>query len=394
MTNLLSRLDSFNKLNRQNILRNINVDTKNVDTEINTILVQNSVQMIMKAIENNNKYIVPQVKNIPNSQMLLKNIFISDIAIFTMYLTQLAYKIDMELPFDPTPTGFKNFSDFLLKFLPPGSVIIKPLVYNCLDIISNINTWGGFILEFNQVTFIVLRGTSHPCEVYEDGKFYLTTPDWLKSVKVHSGFNNMYSTDQLKNGIRSIREQIWSYLNLKNTSIKLFLCGHSLGGAVLTLLLADISSIMPNLRSITNAYFVGTPYVGNINFVNSILKVNTNKNYTGVFSIINTKDVVPTKSAFYYERVPFQLFCFTNPNLSILESHSIDKYRIEVEKPEISKIFNNNALKGLASCGPLNCDNQGTKDIKKDSSKKKNIILIIAIIAILILIIISYLYLF
>ena len=67
MTNLLSRLDSFNKLNRQNILRNINVDTKNVDTEIkNTILVQNSVQMIMKAIENNNQYIVPTVKNIPN----------------------------------------------------------------------------------------------------------------------------------------------------------------------------------------------------------------------------------------------------------------------------------------------------------------------------------------
>ena len=273
MTNLLSRLDSFNKLNRQNILRNINVNTKNVDTEIkNTILVQNSVQMIAKAIENNNQFIVQPVKNIPNSQMLLKNIFMSDIAIFTMYLTQLAYKIDIELPFDPTPTGFKKFSDFLLKFLPSGSVIIKPLVYNCLDIISKINTWGGFILEFNDATFIVLRGTSYPCEVYEDGKFYLTTPDWLKSVKVHSGFNNMYSTDPLKNGIRSIREQIWSYLNLKKTSIKkLFLCGHSLGGAVLTLLLADISSIMPNLRSITNAYFVGTPYVGNIDFVNSIL---------------------------------------------------------------------------------------------------------------------------
>lgn len=180
----------------------------------------------------------------------------------------------------------------------------------------------------------------------------------------------------------------------KKTSIKkLFLCGHSLGSAVLTLLLSDISSIMPNLRSITNAYFVGTPYVGNIDFVNSILKVNTNKNYTGVFSIINTKDLVPTKASYYYERVPFQLFCFTNPNLGVLESHSIDKYRIEVEKPEISKIFNNNALKGLASCGPLNCYNKGPKDIKKDSSKK-NIILIIAIIAILILIIISYLYLF
>jgi hypothetical protein len=388
MTNLISRLESFNKLNQQNALRALDTES-----DIKNVLIQNSVQMISKAIENNNQYIFPMVKVVPTSQNLLNNIFTSDIALFTMYLSQLSYKIDIEVPFDSTPTGFKKVSDFLLRFLPPGSVVVKPLVYNCLNIISKTNTWGGFILEFNGATFIILRGTSYPCEVYEDEKFYLTTPDWLKTVKVHSGFNNMYSTDPLKDKIRSLRNQIWSYLNLKGTSIKkLFLCGHSLGGGILTLLLAELSFVMPNLRIITNAYLVGTPYVGNINFVNTIMKVNTNKNYTGIFSIINTRDLVPTKSVFYYERVPFQLFCFTNRALTIIESHSLDKYRIEVEKPEISKIFNDNALKRLASCGPLSCDDTGSKNIEDEKTKSKNKNMLILIITILIIIFIIFLY--
>jgi len=399
MTNLENRLNSFKEFSRQNALRKINTP---IDIKKN-ILTQDSIEMLSNAIKNNNEYIVPMVKVIPTNQNLLNNIFTSDVCLFNAYLIQLAYKIDMEVDFDPTPVGFKTVSDFLLKFLPKGSKVVKPLAYNCNNVFSRTNSWGGFICEFNGASFIALRGTSYNCEIYEDAKILLTTPYWLKTAKVHSGFDNIYSIEP-KDGssIKSLRTQIWDYLASANIK-KLFITGHSLGGGISYLLAADITNTLPRLRKLTNFYIIAGPYSGNKSFVDIIMSVNKNKDKNiGIFNMINTKDLVPTIGAIYYDRVPSQFFCFTDPSLSIIGSHRIDNYIMLIGKPENIKIFNDKALKGLSSCGPINCDSKVPTNIKtiKDLEEtpgstlipKNYIIIGIVILIVILIILFSYIY--
>jgi len=389
----------------KNKLQNIN---NNDDTNItrNFVLIQSSIDIIENAIANNGIKIVNPPDNMDLNTMPLKDKdFNSDIAIFCTYLVQLAYKIDVEIPCDTSSVGIKNVSDTLLKCLPPGSKIVKILVYNCMSwLFGGENTWGGFIFEYNDISFISLRGTIYPCEWYVDTKVILTSPKWLPSIKVHTGFNDLYSYGPLKNNIPDLREQILDYLRTAKFS-KLFVSGHSLGAGITGLLQADMTNILPSMRNITNFYQIAPPHCGNTDYVNKILSVNRNRNYTGVFLIINNKDIVPNVQVFY-DRLPSQLFCFTDPSLSVIESHSTENYIKNIVT--YSNIFNLKSKKDYASCGPISCTYESTSTyspitivkigeggddkVEEKSSNKNTIIILLSIgIPVLILLIILYL---
>ena len=99
------------------------------------------------------------------------------------------------------------------------------------------------------------------------------------SVKSHKGFTTVYAN--MKN---SLTADITNYVNngLKN----IIFTGHSLGGALVTLAVLDLSSIIQNTN--ITIYTYGSPRVGNTNFVNLY-----NLTYPNTMRINNTEDIIP-----------------------------------------------------------------------------------------------------
>tara|TARA_B100001996_G_C18563061_1_gene555375 strand:+ start:40 stop:924 length:885 start_codon:yes stop_codon:yes gene_type:complete len=125
----------------------------------------------------------------------------------------------------------------------------------------------------NNNLWIIFRGTYTFSEFISDIDYsqvaYLNT-----KMKVHRGFYKIFM---------NIRNQIKE--QLKNIKIEnIFITGHSLGGAIATLLVADIYKEYPN----TYVYCFGSPRVGDKSFTNLI---NSNCN---VYNIVNQSDVVTT----------------------------------------------------------------------------------------------------
>ena len=392
MNNLQNRLKDL-KSSQNNLLKISNEIQNSQEVILNT-----AINMVSETLLKG-EYIVPPVY-IPTD--FLSPIFKSDIVLFNVYLSQLTYKLDLEVKFEDTNIGESYAKTFLLKFLPDGSNIIKILTYNCGDVVSRATSWGGFIFEYKNCTFIALRGTSYSCEGYEDGKIALTNPSWLtKDYNVHTGFNNIYTTESSKR--KSLRIQIIQYLldsyNLRNLDTsRLFITGHSLGGGLSYLLYADIIQNFEFLKNKTKVIAIAAPYPGNKNFTNIVMN-NTFHNYTGVFSLINTKDLVPTAYSFGYSRFSYQLYCFINPKLSTLQSHSIDNYRLELEDNSKKELINKNTSNYMGSCGPIVCNDNKLQYLKQNyqnnyQNNYKTPIIFIIITTIFILFMLIYILVF
>lgn len=391
MNDLNERLKNL-KSSYQNNLKSVETDIQNQERK--EVILNTAINMVSETLLKG-EYVVPPVDTPLDFS---KSIFTSDIVLFNIYLSQLTYKLDVELKFDDTSTGELNAKTFLLRLLPTGSNIIKILTYNCGDVVSRATSWGGFIFEYNDCSFIALRGTSHSCEGYEDGKVLLLNPSWLaKDCKVHTGFNNIYTTESSKR--KSLRNQIIEYLsysyNLRNLDTsKLFITGHSLGGGLSYLLYADIIQNFPFLKSKTKVIAIAAPYPGNKNFTNIVMNNTINK-YTGVFSLVNTKDLVPTAYSPGYSRISYQLYCFTNPKLNTLQSHSIDNYRLELDDISKQDLLNRNTSRYMGSCGPILCGDNKAQYLRQNYTYKysnKNAIVFIIITSILILFTLLYIF--
>jgi hypothetical protein len=235
-----------------------------------------------------------------------------------------------------------------------GATLQKIITFNCNDTFGNTNTYGGLIFTYNNTTFVIIRGTQSNCEWYENAKIFGTTPSWLNNnnVKVHTGFNNMYSG----NGDNSIRNQIMSYLQQNQGSIQnLIIGGHSLGGSLAHMLTADITVNIPSLRPITKVYTIAAAYAGNQTFVDIINSYSDGTNYNGIFNIINNPDLVPTLQESNFQRVGKQLFCFVDgPQAGTLGySHFTTTY-ISGIQTSASK-FDTNAKNNQLLCGENTC---------------------------------------
>lgn len=125
----------------------------------------------------------------------------------------------------------------------------------------------------NNNIWIIFRGTYTFSEFISDIDYSQTNYMGTK-MKVHRGFYKIF---------QNVKKQIKDELN-KLEPDKIFITGHSLGGAIATLLAPE----MINKNCETYVYCFGTPKVGDAAFADFI---NQNCN---VFNIVNQSDVVPT----------------------------------------------------------------------------------------------------
>lgn len=85
------------------------------------------------------------------------------------------------------------------------------------------------------------------------------------SKRVHSGFFNAY-----KNARKAVHEEVWKYFGEYSGQKQLFVTGHSLGAALATLCVLDISDTLNKMGQFDVSlalYTYGSPRVGNRQFV-------------------------------------------------------------------------------------------------------------------------------
>jgi hypothetical protein len=140
----------------------------------------------------------------------------------------------------------------------------------------------GFISQNKQEAFIIIRGTRTAYEWYNntvmshEEYFSIENKKWGITTK---GFNSIYV---------DIREEIKLAFSALNNAKHIFIAGHSLGGALATLVIPDLIDLGIKPDKIT-AYTFASPRCCD-------RELATNLNNSGVkhWRIANTEDIVPT----------------------------------------------------------------------------------------------------
>lgn len=137
----------------------------------------------------------------------------------------------------------------------------------------------GFILQREDGIIISFRGSQQIPDWFTDLDGFQVVypydnPD--SKIRVHKGFINAY---------KSVREII--HKSIKNLNPKyIFVCGHSLGGALSTLCAVDIQYNFPQIK--LYCYTSGQPMVGNKEFQESF-----NVRVPNMVRTYMKKDIVP-----------------------------------------------------------------------------------------------------
>jgi hypothetical protein len=315
---------------------------------------------------------------LPSQQQINQNTFNSNTAILSLYFIQsFVYMFknysptgtmqpsNTLLPYDgSTGTNNTNIST-IQNYLSNAKISsVSPTCANMLTYISQsskttfdvpVNSYGGCILEYSingQLTsFIVLRGTQLDSEWYEDSRVDKVKTVWLgldTNAKVHHGFNDVYNDEDLFIGSTSLRDQINNYLTQQKISqiTNLIITGHSLGSGIAYLIAADISKNNPSLRSKTKFFPFAGPYSGNQQFVDFITNTKPTPPVDQLFAVINKADPVPTIQLPFYERIPSQLFFFTDKGTGGAYPHLPSTYRknLELAASTFNTIGTNNSI--------------------------------------------------
>ncbi|WP_394201485.1 lipase family protein [Shewanella waksmanii] len=142
----------------------------------------------------------------------------------------------------------------------------------------------GFIASKEDDVYISWRGTSTAKEWIEDGKFeQIVCPYLPDNVKVHLGFNQLYTTTALT---QSPREVVIDYLSKRQIKGSIYVTGHSLGAALATLNALDIhtNTSCKNVK----LYSFASPRVGEPRFASFY-----NRRVTDSWRVVNANDEVP-----------------------------------------------------------------------------------------------------
>jgi triacylglycerol lipase len=148
----------------------------------------------------------------------------------------------------------------------------------------------GFMLPVEKGLIISFRGTQQTVDWITDiNGFQEVIPydNPSSDIRVHRGFVGAY---------KSVRQKIHSYINSSTSPIiNIWVCGHSLGGALATLCAVDMQYNFPLIN--IECYPSGSPKVGNKAFADSynIRVPNTSRTYM-------RKDLVPELPPIYVEK--------------------------------------------------------------------------------------------
>ncbi|MEK8127930.1 lipase family protein [Paenibacillus filicis] len=187
--------------------------------------------------------------------------------------------------------------------------------------------WFGFITESADRIIIAFRGTNTRPEWISNSIARQTPYPFLSdSGLVHSGFLDIY---------RTARKSILSALRKLPEDRKLFITGHSLGGALATLCAVDVAANSKFKSPVVYTY--ASPRVGNPKFA-----MRFNNLLSGRHRIYNNNDLVPglpplvyrspkTDRTYFYVHVK-KGFELSFQNGSVSANHSLPSYFDQLAK--------------------------------------------------------------
>ncbi len=135
-------------------------------------------------------------------------------------------------------------------------------------------------------------------------------PFWKRNV--HKGYEQ--SLEILDDWLQSEVNQLFK--RYRNASkIPIFLTGHSMGGAIATLVMTTLlernQKVSKDLRlNLKSIYTYGSPRVGNLNFAHTFEKLNLSER-VGVFRMVHNKDVVTKAPCLDYSHFGTNVQLFT-----------------------------------------------------------------------------------
>lgn len=135
--------------------------------------------------------------------------------------------------------------------------------------------------------FLTFRGTSSLQDILSDlniSQVCIKEPTQFGKIKIHKGFMNQYNSiaDEVNEHIRSsIQSQ-----NSQECELKLFITGHSLGGALAQIATAFIGEKFPCLTILCHTF--GSPRVGNKAFAKWVSRMASD-----YVRVVNVNDPVP-----------------------------------------------------------------------------------------------------
>ncbi|MGO4886210.1 lipase family protein [Anaerobacillus sp. MEB173] len=176
---------------------------------------------------------------------------------------------------------------------------------------------AGFIIESSSEIIVAFRGTEEPIDVLAD-------LDWVQvpfpfvsdSGRTDRGFTRDY---------QSVRKDVIKTLKNLHPDKRLYITGHSLGGAVATLAALDIASNTHYTQPLVYTY--ASPRVGNPRFVDVY-----NQTIDHSIRVVNTNDIVPH---FPPPTIPFLNISYRHVDkrypiqfqtFSIRRNHAIENY--------------------------------------------------------------------
>lgn len=181
--------------------------------------------------------------------------------------------------------AYKNEND---RIIPHGLELIKSISDKKTDT-------QCYIAKDEQRAVVAFRGTSSFEDVLTDLSIiqqnFPPTRRPIFKPKAHSGFLNAYDSINLE-----LKAEVLKLLNLNN-NYTFYVTGHSLGGALATLLAIDLKRTFKNINVIIYTY--GSPRVGNKWFVRMFNNSLKNQSYR----IVNERDFIPQVPGGSYRHV-------------------------------------------------------------------------------------------
>jgi len=191
-----------------------------------------------------------------------------------------------------------------------------PKGYKLVQILGEgLSSYLGYVAQSKKNILVVFRGTEDLFDILKDFNFWQTPYPFVENAgKTHKGFTQIYST--------SVRQQLYKALQHISSSKKLFIAGHSLGGAMATLAALDLAVNTPFKKPIV--YTFGSPRVGDPTFTQVF-----NQKVKDSIRITNVFDIVPLFPASFmtikYKQVHRKL-PITFQYFNLVKNHEIIHY--------------------------------------------------------------------
>jgi predicted lipase len=200
-------------------------------------------------------------------------------------------------------------------------------VYDAMTIIGNTTDTEVLVADNPEKLIISFSGSESVVDWKQNLDFKLV--NYYKQAKVHSGFLECFE---------SVKHQVFEFL----TDKPICCVGHSLGGAIATIMATYIKSVYPQ-RLVTSITF-GSPKPGNQEFAELYQSLNI-----PTYRIVNSIDIVPSLPRWWqgqYKHVCEPKYIGTNINKSQqllnadkIKSHYISSYVATLnELVQINKI--------------------------------------------------------